>query len=588
MPVTDPGWLASFDEAAAALQIDREVQLRQSADTTVPVACGIWRSAVLLPIEATRWPAERRLVVLLHELAHVRRRDCLVQSLAHVMAAMHWMNPLAHLALARLRAEQERACDDLVLEAGADAPEYADHLFEIARAFRSPAAPAWATLAMARPSQLEGRLIAILDEDCERQPLTRRSRLLLGTAVACAFVTLGALQVTQAAGPSVTSSVTFRLAEAAAAPASHRTDIGTTGIDHHNRSMTALAAPASAASEREPRESAAFELPDPDPDLNPDAAVASLPSVGFLPAVFRLMSAQQPPAPPTPPATQGQPVSDETRRRVADALATALSDDNEDVREQALNGLASMRDPRAVPALLKALRDPSAELRERAVAGLAQFDTPEANDALLTALKDSSADVREHAARHLGARMGRGQLQDQKYVDAFLALLKDPVPDVREQAIMMAGRSRNRAAVPALLPLLKDTNADVRERAAQALGIIADPSAIDALTAALKDPNPEVREQAAIALGQIARGQRRGRDGIVPPLPPIPPRPIVQLDSEAIAKMAQESAERGLRDAERNLRQHDRDFKDLDKVFDKNFEKRIEQSVESALESLKH
>jgi hypothetical protein len=64
-----------------------------------------------------------------------------------------------------------------------------------------------------------------------------------------------------------------------------------------------------------------------------------------------------------PSQSQDTAVTDETRRRVADALITALNDENEDVREQALNALASMRDPRAIPGLLRAMRDTSAGAR---------------------------------------------------------------------------------------------------------------------------------------------------------------------------------------------------------------------------------
>src|SRR5688572_3611199 len=190
-PVTDSRSLQLLAAAAATLRVAAPVSLRSSADTAIPVACGIGTPAILLPPDAREWSAERLGVVLLHEMAHVARRDCLVQSIAQLARAAHWFNPLAHLAAARLRAEQERACDDLVLAAGTDAPDYADHLFEIARTFKSERFPAWAALAMARPSQLEGRLVSILDNRRNRRPPTPLVRAAIASAAAALNLTIG-------------------------------------------------------------------------------------------------------------------------------------------------------------------------------------------------------------------------------------------------------------------------------------------------------------------------------------------------------------------------------------------------------------
>ncbi len=197
--VDDPMWTAMLQEFAAAFGITTPVALKISSDATIPVTCGIRTPTVLLPPEAAEWPEERRRVVLLHELAHVARRDCLVQTIAQLARAVHWFNPLVRLAAARLRAEQERASDDLVLAAGTDAPVYADHLFEMARTFRAERYPAWATLAMARPSQIEGRVMDILDDHRNRRPPARGVRAAISASAAALILPFGALQLTAAA-----------------------------------------------------------------------------------------------------------------------------------------------------------------------------------------------------------------------------------------------------------------------------------------------------------------------------------------------------------------------------------------------------
>jgi hypothetical protein len=149
---------------------------------------GIRQPVVLLPIESRSWSAQRRHAVLAHELAHVKRGDCLAQLLGQAARALHWFNPLAWLAWRRLLAESERACDDLVLAQGAKASDYAEHLLGVVAGAKGDALFSSAAIAMARPSQLQGRLLAILDEKQNRQRLTRlvatAATIVLLTAVA--------------------------------------------------------------------------------------------------------------------------------------------------------------------------------------------------------------------------------------------------------------------------------------------------------------------------------------------------------------------------------------------------------------------
>ena len=169
--VVDAPWLPLAVELASELGITRRLTFLESPRASMPMASGIFKPSVLMPEDANRWPLERLRIVLLHELAHVKRRDCLTHVIVQLACALYWFNPLAWIAARHVRTERERACDDLVLACGTRGPDYAEELLEIARVMRGgryPALLAGATLAMAHRSQLEGRLIAILDPKVPR------------------------------------------------------------------------------------------------------------------------------------------------------------------------------------------------------------------------------------------------------------------------------------------------------------------------------------------------------------------------------------------------------------------------------------
>jgi beta-lactamase regulating signal transducer with metallopeptidase domain len=177
--ITDPSWVEAARAAAERLGTRRGVTLLRGRALAMPLTWGVLRPTLLLPQEADEWPDERRRAVLLHELAHVRRRDCLTHWLGLTTCAAYWFNPLAWWAASRLRAEREQACDDLVLEAGERPSDYAAQLVGVARSLRPARGLAPAAMAMARPSGLETRLLAILDAQRNRRGPARR------LAVAC-------------------------------------------------------------------------------------------------------------------------------------------------------------------------------------------------------------------------------------------------------------------------------------------------------------------------------------------------------------------------------------------------------------------
>ncbi len=160
----------------------------------MPMTWGLWRATVVLPAEAERWDADRLRIVMLHELAHVGRRDNAALCIAHAARALHWFNPLVWWINRLMVLERERACDDCVVNAGQRPADYAEHLLQIAAHWQDRAPMPHAAIAMARRNQLEGRLVGILSPR-NRRALTR------GAALAVVLIALAIVVPVGIVGP---------------------------------------------------------------------------------------------------------------------------------------------------------------------------------------------------------------------------------------------------------------------------------------------------------------------------------------------------------------------------------------------------
>ena len=194
-PIGDGPLRSALERACGQLDVRQRVELLLDPGGTIPVVWGVFRPRVLLPSEALNWDEGRVRSVLLHEVAHVRRRDIAVQWLAQAACAVHWFNPLVWVAAWRLRSERERACDDLVLASGVRPSEYAEHLLEVATRFEDARWIHGCGVAMARPSHIEGRLLAVLSEKLNRRRVTTAfalAALVGGAAIAVPIAMLRA------------------------------------------------------------------------------------------------------------------------------------------------------------------------------------------------------------------------------------------------------------------------------------------------------------------------------------------------------------------------------------------------------------
>jgi beta-lactamase regulating signal transducer with metallopeptidase domain len=193
VPLTGDGWPKLIQSLSRQLGLVSPPTVLRSRSPLPPMTWGLRNPIVLLPEDCSQWTAEQRRGVLLHEMAHVTRRDCHTQLLAQIVCLLHWFNPLAWMAAARMRAEREMACDDRVLMAGARPSSYAGHLLNIAKRMRFAEHSTCVAVAMACRSGISNRLDALLDPRPRRLVLSRRTSAIAVTGFLAVMLPLATL-----------------------------------------------------------------------------------------------------------------------------------------------------------------------------------------------------------------------------------------------------------------------------------------------------------------------------------------------------------------------------------------------------------
>lgn len=107
------------------------------SDVSVPIVTGLRRPSILVPRSFQSWPAAQRSAALMHELAHVERKDLWTNLIAQAACAVYWFHPLTWAVARLMHDEQETACDDAVLSSGFDPASYAEALIATAKRITS-------------------------------------------------------------------------------------------------------------------------------------------------------------------------------------------------------------------------------------------------------------------------------------------------------------------------------------------------------------------------------------------------------------------------------------------------------------------
>lgn len=186
----DPELLAFIQRHANA----RPIRLMESRKVSIPLAVGWLRPVILVPPEFVSWDPSKQKLVLLHEIAHIKRGDVFSALLSHMASILNWFNPLVWVAMRRLYVEREKACDDYVLAQGVKPSGYASHLLDIATKLRTVRWLLPAGVAMARRSNLEVRVMSILNHSLRKSIPSKLNSIMAGILVLCLVVPLAVVQ----------------------------------------------------------------------------------------------------------------------------------------------------------------------------------------------------------------------------------------------------------------------------------------------------------------------------------------------------------------------------------------------------------
>ena len=201
----DPALKTVWTEASS-----RRVELRVSEKMRVPAALGFFHPAVIIP--AWTWhelPAEELKVILLHELAHLRRWDDWTNLAQKIVKALFFFHPAVWWIEGHLTLEREMACDDVVLSQTTNPRAYAKSLLSLAERVGLGKGIALAQAALGRAHQTSQRIMQILDAG--RPKATRVWKPALGLVTAMSAVAIMAV-------PYTPSLVTFEDHKLAPAP----------------------------------------------------------------------------------------------------------------------------------------------------------------------------------------------------------------------------------------------------------------------------------------------------------------------------------------------------------------------------------
>jgi beta-lactamase regulating signal transducer with metallopeptidase domain len=193
-----PGWWNDNVRQALAEKVGLKAfpPVRQSPCVPMPIVIGLWRPCIVMPEPtAQSWEQSQAEAVLLHEAAHVARRDLWAALAQRLAVVLFWWCPLVHRLSRRLHELRETICDDYALESACDCLAYAELLVATAeRLVHLKTIPVAVAMLDSAHGGLEERVARLLVK--EKLPMTKLT--LTGKICGAAAVLLACLGITTA------------------------------------------------------------------------------------------------------------------------------------------------------------------------------------------------------------------------------------------------------------------------------------------------------------------------------------------------------------------------------------------------------
>ena len=443
----------------------------------VPAALGVRNPQVILPESLCVNPDEETLLSIVgHEMAHVKRRDFLINLICELICLPISFHPLTYLIKREIQRTRELACDELVAKHILAPKAYARSLVRVANAMFQPRSQAL-TLSVFDGNILEERILKLTQK--QRQLGLRAGRVfmiagIIGLSIVALSSSLLALDLRAYSRATFTPPVEPIAVSISESQAKSAADVIHPIVSRQSSNFPGAQAGDSPGAQARGQ----------------DACAAG--QKGDLEAIPRLISMLA-------DDRQIEPISCKYGRW-SPALDTFK---HPSPGEQAAIALASMG-RHAFPALADQLISSNSVVRRNAAWAIGELtnmlpgERAAAVPQLVSLLKDTDNWVQVASARALG------ELRDARAGEPLIASLSDADSRVRQMAAWALSELKDRRAVQELCRiLLADAQPEVRRIAAEALGEINNAEALPALKQALNDPEASVRAKVGWAIAEI-------------------------------------------------------------------------------------